>query len=162
MALTVLSLGFYFVWWFGASWAEIQRERRDPSMRPVWHALTSLVPVYASFRTHAHFRAVAELVRPKVPGLPDRAAWATWIVSIDWVITVSSFFAQGVGDLLLGVIGAVLSGVVVGRGQADLNAYLRATGGEPVERAHAFEIIALVVSVFLAITWVYLTIQPSA
>lgn len=160
-ALTLVSLGTYFVWWFGASWAEFKRERGDASMRPVWHALTSLVPVYASFRTHAHFRALADLARPKVSGLPDRAAWATWIVSIDWVIGLSSLFTQGVVALILGVVGATLYGVVVWRGQSDLNAYLRATGGEPVERAHALEIIALAVCVPLAIGWVYVLLQPT-
>lgn len=159
-ALTILSLGSYYIWWFGASWAELKRERGDITMRPVWHALTSLVPVYASFRAHAHFRALADLARPKVAGLPDRAAWAAWIISIDWLVGLTSFFTQGIVAVIVGVIGAALYSVVVWRGQSDFNAYLRATGGEPVERAHAVEIIALAICVPLAIAWVYIVLQP--
>ncbi len=153
-ALTLFSLGLYYVWWFGATWAELKRERRDPTMRPVWHALTSIVPVYASFRTHAHFRALADLAKPHVPGLSDGAAWATWIVSIEWVVAVVSLVTQGLFAVLLSLIGAALYAVVIWRGQSDFNAYLRATGGEPRERAHTIEIIALVLSVLFAIAWV--------
>ena len=160
-ALTLLSLGSYYIWWFGASWAELKRERGDISMRPVWHALTSLVPVYASFRAHAHFRALADLARPRVAGLPDRAAWAAWIISIDWLVGLTSFFfTQGIVAVILGVVGASLYAIVVWQGQSDFNAYLRATGGDAVERAHAVEIIALAICVPLAIAWVYFVLQP--
>jgi hypothetical protein len=148
-ALTFLSTGLYFVWWFGASWAEIKRERADPTMRPIWHALTSVVPVYASFRTHAHFRALASLVRPKVEQIPDRAAWATWLVSFAWLTGYATLFFRGISGLVLAVVSAALYAVVVYRGQKDFNAYIRVTGGEEMERAHAMESIGLVLAVVL-------------
>lgn len=81
-------------------------------------------------------------------------------MSIDWVVATVSFFTQGVVALIFGVVAASLYGVVVWRGQADFNAYLRATGGEPVERAHAVEIVALAICALFAIGWVYVVLHP--
>jgi len=129
-------------------------------MRPTWHALTSLVPVYASFRAHAHFRALAETVRPSVPDTPDRAAWAAWMVSIAWLVSVPAFFTQGLGLLALAAVASGLYAVVVYQGQSDLNSYLRVAGGEQVPRAHALESIGLVLAVLYAVAYAYGVLQP--
>src|SRR6266850_3123677 len=148
-ALTFLSGGLYEIWWFGATWAEIKRETGDSSMRPGWHALTSLVPVYASFRSHAHFRSLAQLLRAKAPDSPDRAAWAAWIVSLAWASSIASLLTSGIIALILSIATSGLYATFVYQGQSDFNRYIRASGGEPTERAHAMEIVGLVIAVFI-------------
>jgi hypothetical protein len=48
-ALTFVTFGVYLVIWVGVTWSEMKRELRDEGMRPVWHALGLLVPIYNSF-----------------------------------------------------------------------------------------------------------------
>ena len=58
--LTILSLGLYTVYWLYKTWQHY-RDHTGAGVYPVWHGLTALVPIYGSFRAHAHLRSFGEL-----------------------------------------------------------------------------------------------------
>ena len=58
-----MTFGGYGIWWLGASWPEMKVQLQDARMRPFWHALASLVPIYQFFRINAHYRALNEMLR---------------------------------------------------------------------------------------------------
>lgn len=56
------TMSFYFFVHLGLMWAEMKRARKDPTMKPVGHALAQLVPFYGWFRFHAHVRTLDEML----------------------------------------------------------------------------------------------------
>ena len=60
VGLSVLSFGFYFLWWFYITWKQLASETGDDH-RPVWHALSLFVPIYGLFRLHRHMSVIKEL-----------------------------------------------------------------------------------------------------
>ena len=58
--MTILSLGLYTVYWLYKTWKHY-KEHTGARAYPVWHGLTAFVPIYASFRAHAHLRTFGEL-----------------------------------------------------------------------------------------------------
>ena len=125
--LTLFTFGLYLVFWFGASWSEIKRERHDPSMRPFWHALTLFVPVYGLYRMHAHFqvlnalrfgRSMREIISPGMAVL--------FLIVFD-VISSASTRPQpsGGAKMTLDLICAVSAMAITTFGQLGLNGYWR-------------------------------------
>jgi hypothetical protein len=152
-ALSFLTGGLYFVWWFGATWSELKRELRDETMHPVWHALTSLVPVYASFRTHAHFRRIDVVAGMTARSIESNAGLAAALNAASWISGTASILPGPTGAVLF-VVTATLYGAVTYLGQKALDdVWTSLPGREIVERVHIVEWLALVLSVplFLAI-----------
>lgn len=125
--LTIVTFGLYTIVWFGVSWAEIKRERKDPQMHPFWHSLTLLVPVYSLFRMHAHFRVLNEIGsgRGLRPVFAPSTAVICWAISngIDAVSFRAGDSLPGLLDLSLGALSTLLSVVVIVGGQRSLNNY---------------------------------------
>lgn len=152
--LSFLSGGLYYVWWFGATWSELKRELRDDAMYPVWHALTSLVPIYATFRTHAHFRSIDAAAAKAGLTLRSGVNVATVLNAGTWIFGVAGLFLSGAVQAVLFVIASALYGTLTYQGQWALDAYWAGLSGRSIpERTHGFEWFALAVSVpiFLAV-----------
>ena len=58
--LSILTLGLYTTYWLYKTWKHY-KEHTGANVYPIWHGLTSVVPVYGSFRAHAHLRIFGEL-----------------------------------------------------------------------------------------------------
>jgi hypothetical protein len=148
----------YPLLWLGKTWAEMQREIGDSTMRPGWHALTQLVPVYGFFRFHAHYRTIDELLSRQGVGVSATPGWAV----VGWMVAQSFGRASdrverlfGAGPevtLILFVLSAALSAAVISYGQARLNAYWRAVEGPSVpNRIQWWEWLTLVVGVLFSL-----------
>jgi hypothetical protein len=154
-ALTLVTGGAYLIVWAGRSWSTMKRERGDPEMRPLWHALSLVVPMYMIFRAHAHFRTLNELLASV--GARERASQAIAVgafagVPLTFIATAS--FRTGLRDGSVLLIAALCAGVVAGYGQHYLNAYLRSrTGAALVSRVGVPEWIALFVFGILMATY---------
>jgi len=147
-ALSVLTFGLYFLWWFGASWAELKRETGDRRMRPVGHALAMLVPIYNLFRLHAHYRTLNELlVRVRLePVLRPGAMVLTALVGavLGLIADLPRSQENGTFFLLLVVASGLVSGWMIDQWQGALAAYYARTRGRPApERIHPAERVAL-------------------
>ena len=173
--LTFLTGGVYYLWWFGASWAELKRERHDPNMSPLWHALTQLVPIYSWFRIHAHYRVLNELLQQQrashsiEPGLMVVVGVVADVASLlsmafaelresDRVANLASdvagLLSMAFAEPLPSLIGPLSLAALIFRvayGQAALNAYYAAKHGRlAVKRVTAGEWVALGV---IALAW---------
>lgn len=146
-ALTLVTGGAYLIVWAGRSWSTMKRERGDPEMRPLWHALSLVVPLYMIFRVHAHFRTLNDLLART--GARERANLAIAVgafAGFPLAFIATGVFRTGLHDGSVLLIAALCAGVVAGYGQHHLNAYLRRrTGAALVSRVGAFQWIALVV-----------------
>ncbi len=146
-ALTIATGGAYLIVWAGRSWSMMKRERGDPEMRPLWHALSLVVPFYMIFRVHAHFRTLNELLART--GARERANLAIAVgafAGFPLTFIATGAFRTGLRDGSVLLIAALCAGVVAGYGQHHLNAYLRSrTGASLVLRVGVLQWIALVV-----------------
>ncbi len=124
----------------------MKRERGDAEMRPLWHALSLVVPFYMIFRVHAHFRTLNELLARV--GARKRANLAIAVgafAGFPLTFIATGAFRTGLRDGSVLLIAALCAGVVAGYGQHHLNAYLRSrTGAALVSRVGVPEWIALV------------------
>ena len=134
----------------------MKRERGDPEMRPLWHALSLVVPFYMIFRVHAHFRTLNELLARA--GARKRANVAIAVgafAGIPLTFIAAGNFRTGLRDGSVLLIAAFWGGVVAGYGQHLLNVYLGSRGGAmPVIRVALLEWIALVVFGILMASYV--------
>jgi hypothetical protein len=167
--LEFLSENLYELWWFWRSWWELQRERKDPSMRPVWHALAMYVPIYGLFRLHAHYRVLNETAA--AAGATDRvspglmvvlaivracigsiAGWIILSVSIPAmldalnaasadpsVVPVTPPIALPPAVFLLTLVSFAIGSWQLYRGQEVLNAYYATRPAPPAPRALTIE-----------------------
>ena len=140
-ALTVVTGGAYLIVWAGRSWSTMKRERGDPEMRPLWHALSLVVPLYMIFRVHAHFRTLNELLART--GARERANLAIAVgafAGFPLTFIATGAFRTGLRDGSVLLIAAVCAAVVAGYGQHHLNAYLRSrTGATLVARVGSLQ-----------------------
>ena len=85
--LSILSFGLYLLYWLYKTWKHY-KEHTGAVAYPVWHALTLFVPIYSSFRAHAHLRTFGELASRAgleirfSPGLAFFIVLAGFILSI--------------------------------------------------------------------------------
>lgn len=155
--LTLATFNLYFLWWLGATWAEMKRERRDPTMHPFWHAVASIVPIYGYFKIHAHFETLKELLAARGLGSvamePDTAVGLSILENMCWIAQPVASTVSTPLEYLLVACGSALPTVIVGRGQASLNAYWRGVAADSAaarERIHWAEWVGLVV---LGLLW---------
>ena len=146
-ALTLVTGGAYLIVWAGRSWSTMKRERGDQEMRPLWHALSLVVPFYMIFRVHAHFRTLNDLLART--GARERANLAIAVgafAGFPLAFIATGAFRTGLRDGSVLLIAALCASVVAGYGQYHLNAYLRSrTGAALVSRVGALQWTALVV-----------------
>ena len=82
--LNILSLGLYTIYWLYKTWQQY-RDHTGEQAFPVWHGLTAFVPIYGSFRAHAHLRIFGELAAAAglalafAPGLAFAAVLVGWL-----------------------------------------------------------------------------------
>ena len=58
--MSFLSFGFYLYYWLYKTWKQYHYHSGEAA-HPIAHGLTGLVPIYGSFRAHAHLRTFGEL-----------------------------------------------------------------------------------------------------
>ncbi len=93
--MSIASFGIYNLYWLYKTWKHYKEHTGEAERYPIWHALTLFVPIYGSFRAHAHFRTFGELASRAgldlriVPGL------AFAIVLVGWLL---GFFIAGVSS----------------------------------------------------------------
>lgn len=162
----------YAFFWLWMSWREVKRISGDDSMRPFWHAVAVLFPVYGLFRFHAHFRAIDELL--EAARLPVRAGAGLLTLAFGFLMAVlygewlllSAAAAAGkpasLGTSSLLVVAAACA-YIVATGQAALNAYYGSLAGVTVpQRGHAFEYIFTVVFALAFLTQLSLAVGGPA
>ena len=149
-ALAALSIGVYIPIWFGLTWAELRRERRDATMSPLGHALSLFVPVFGVWQAYRHFRVLDSMLRAvdKTRGVDAvTAAIGTGI----WWLTFTHYSLDPIFMLLDAVELAAGTAVVV-YGQRALNAYWRARPGPEVqERVTELDWMALAIAASYAL-----------
>ena len=85
--MSLASFGLYLFYWLYKTWQHY-RDHTGAAVYPVWHGLTLFLPIYSSFRAHAHFRAFGELASRAGldlrfnPGLAFSVVLAGFILSI--------------------------------------------------------------------------------
>lgn len=85
--MSLLSFGLYPLYWLYKTWRHY-RDHTGEVVYPVWHALTQFVPVYGSFRAHAHFRQFGELAGRAglnlgiMPGLAFAVVLSGWFLGL--------------------------------------------------------------------------------
>lgn len=163
-ALAFLSGGTYTWFWLWRSWLEMKHILQERSMRPFWHAVATVVPLYGLFRVHEHFRVLDELL--KRAGIPVRAGAALLTLIYVFLVLVTYWgiayglslrslealtaqagsvpaSRQALAPLSLVVV-AMAQAYVVASGQFALNAYYRSrTDLEVPLRTHGLEWIFL-------------------
>lgn len=151
-ALSVTTLGLYFVWWFGASWAELKREVGDPGMKPVGHALAFFVPIYNLFRIHAHYRTLNELLgRTRLEPVlqPGGMVLAALVGGVLGQIATRPSVSGGT-LLVLVMLSGLVGGWMIDQWQGAIGAYYARTRRRPTpERIHPGEWAALAAGVVL-------------
>jgi hypothetical protein len=111
-----------------------------------------MVPIYATFRTHAHFLAIDAAAERGGLSLRSGADLAAVLNAAAWLTGVGGIFLTGLTQALTAVITAALYGWLTYRGQAALNAYWSGMAGRQIpERTHGFEWFALALSVLVFI-----------
>lgn len=135
--LMLVTFNLYFWWWLGATWAEMKRERQDPTMRPFWHAVASIVPIYGYFKIHAHFETLKELLASRGLGSvamePDTAVGLSILGNVCWIASRAASAVSPFAGLVLFACfagGVAIPILIVGRGQASLNAYWRGVAAD--------------------------------
>lgn len=124
VALTFATFNIYFFFWFGATWAELKRERNDDTMHPLWHALTLVVPFYGLFRVHAHFRTLNELL--ETVGLKRRVSPGGAVLSVIGaaiLARISNLPIGSVAVLVVLILSCGLLSLLLAQGQRALNEY---------------------------------------
>ena len=104
--MSFLSFGLYLLYWLYKTWKHY-KEHTGAEVYPIWHALTLFIPIYSSFRAHAHFRTFGELGSRAgldlrfSPGLAFAIVLASFIISI-FIGVVSSVEVVPVVDPVTG------------------------------------------------------------
>lgn len=161
-ALTFATFGLYLFVWFGASWAELKRERQDPRMYPVWHALTLLVPIYGFFRLHAHMETINELLdRVEAPRrlVPGGAIAGLLVSALVQLIPTSAALTE----VFVASVGLALLAVVVVHGQGGLNSYWQRLPAHQVPaRVHWAEWVVMILGGIVWFFWIYVVLEDLA
>jgi hypothetical protein len=146
-ALIVATSGLYAAYWLYATWRELKRELKDPSMSPIGHVLAFLVPFYSYYRLHAHLRTIRDL--------SDRAgastSLSTGLCMLVWLaasavdaIQLQVAMRGGSSLPIVSLATTVAFAMVVAWAQAGLNtAWATLPKGAPPFRVHPVEVILL-------------------
>lgn len=86
--MSLLSFGLYLLYWLYKTWRHY-RDHTGENAYPIWHALTLFVPIYGSFRAHAHLRTFGELAGRAGLDLRISAGLAFAIVLAGWFFFVA-------------------------------------------------------------------------
>ena len=93
--MSFLSFGLYLFYWLYKTWKQYHDHTGVPA-HPIAHGLTGLVPIYGSFRAHAHLRTFGELASRAGLELRLNPRLAFIAVLSGWVL---SFVAGGVSSV---------------------------------------------------------------
>ena len=125
VALSILSFGLYFIYWFYLTWKQLESETREEH-HPVWHALTLFVPIYGLFRLHNHVSVIKDLATRSGVGTSLSPGWVVVMAMASNVLNVASFAVMNLGAILtLSLISLALAIALVLWAQNTLNQYWR-------------------------------------
>jgi len=82
-------------------------------------------------------------------------------MSFAWIVGSATLVVRGVPGVVLALASSALYSAMVYQGQKDFNAYIRVTGGEQTERAHAMESIGLVLAIAFSALLFYDELKPT-
>ena len=153
LAVTALSFGLYFFYWFYLTWKQLQPETRGVHY-PVWHALTLSVPIYNLFRIHRHMTVITQLSLGAglTPSLSAGGAVILYTVTYGL-----GFVSLGMDDLvtliLLSVLSVALTTALLVWAQGSLNRYWETVHGQDLQEARigVGEVIFVLVGLLLGI-----------
>lgn len=166
VAMSFATFGLYPFFWLYATWRELSVERKDPTMRPVWHALTQAVPIYGLFRFHAHMRYIRELAESASvqTTLHPLAATMIWFLT-SWISNLTFRFSlRGTqSPFLVDLAVIAIDGALVLWGQRTLNRTWAALPGGPAAfKVHVFEWVVLILGGLLLVFAVLGSLLPTA
>lgn len=148
LLMSVLSYGFYLLYWFYLTWKQYRDHTRTEAY-PVWHVLALSVPIYGLFRTHAHVRSFKELMLNAGLSTNLSAGGAVLLMLVNGVLGIIGLAAQsGSGDFsgeltretalastVVSLIGiAIVTGLIL-HVQGNLNRYWASLGNLRVTNA---------------------------
>jgi hypothetical protein len=119
--LTCITFNLYFVYWAFMTWREIKSERDDSRMRPFWHALAFVVPLYSLVVAYQHARAIRDLAPHRGSRLRMRPwLWTAALLAADLLLIVLLLAPTSYLELILGSMVPMV--VMIAWGQLALNA----------------------------------------
>ena len=153
LVFTVLSFGLYLFYWMYLTWRQYRDNVRNaqspgrepgPTLYPVWHALTLLVPIYGLYRTHAHMTALRNMMNTR--GLTSSIS-PGWCVAAVLPITFRTT-----------VSGYILLALLIG---ADVAQSAESVPAETLSRGELVLALAIEVLVLAAVTWMLVHVQSN-
>ena len=164
LVMSVLSYGFYLLYWFYLTWKQY-RDHTGREVYPIWHALTLFVPIYGLFRVHAHMRAFAEIAA--VNGVVTRISpgWAVVAVFVSGYLSGISARIYGFSLEVVNITqqDAVLVAIVdlfaiaivtwmVLHAQANINVYWNHRLGDGL-RSVRVGVVEVIIALFGVLAW---------
>lgn len=163
----ILSFGVYYIYWMYRTWKQ-HRDHTGAIAYPVWHALTTFVPVYNFFRVHAHIKAYRRLMDDRgltsnlEPGMVVGRVLGVLLVVLvqlilSFLVLVSSFsfeetqlFVQVAGDVI-GLIAVVALAWIFATVQEGINSYWAVTDTSLAQTARIGkgEVLVVVIGLFI-------------
>ena len=136
--LSLLSFGFYYLYWMYVSWKHLAAEMPGKEFHPFWHAMSQFVPIYNFVVIYQHFRTIKEVQQRErvesslVPGLAVvLSVVAAFFFAIAYQLPDRAVVLWG----MLGFIAIIGEGILVIWGQRNLNKYWERPGAPPVRSA---------------------------
>ena len=131
-ALTVVTYGAYFVFWFGMTWREMALKINSRRMNAVGHSAALLIPIYGLFRLADHFNTLDEIAQelgvagpPRPLQMVSLATVAAILASPLNVFVSFVIFDAGAPPLIAislpFIVAFALAGAVAAWGQRTLN-----------------------------------------
>ena len=150
--LSFLSFGLYLLYWLYKTWSHF-RDHTGAVAFPIAHGLTAFVPIYGSFRAHAHLRTFGELAGRAGLDLRFNPGLAFLLVLMFWVL---SFAAGGVSSVeVVEVIDPVTGQQVI-----DPNTGVGVTEVINPTRSEQMLSLLLRISAIIAGVWLIFHAQP--
>jgi hypothetical protein len=157
-ALGVASFSLYSMYWLYATWKEIKQERADPDMRPFWHMMALLVPIYGLFRFHAHIRTIKE----EAESHSGATSLMPGVCVVLWIVTGLAVLPGLTGQVIpwwVNLLATAVTTVPVVWGQAALNGAWRLAPGGGVP--HPFRVWHLAALALGLLFWASVIAQES-
>ena len=165
IALSIVSLGFYWFYWMYCTWRHC-RDHTGEHHYPVWHGLTQGVPIYGFFRFYSHIETYKILMQKR--GIRDRLllgpltvivvifTLVQWrglaVIRVDQRILAPEVFGVSI-DLILTISALIISIAVLCWIQSNINRYW-ASCGPPLTRHARIGKGEVLVAIIGVVLWI--------